>query len=309
VAQTRVFGPQQIVEVAAGTEFLMAPGASFVFLGKVVIAGAKDRPVTFRPAEGKPWGGIALQGRATAGSTLDQVRVVGGTRPDWGLIPFPATLNVHDTRDIAVRNILLEKPEKPFEAFHATYVDDLRIEDTEVADAPADAFDLEFVKGSMRNIRVRGAGDDGVDLMGSAIVIHDSVILGCANNAVSAGEETRVEIHGALLAASQVGVLAKNASTVLLSGSLLFRNGIGARVYKREVRFAGESVVQADSLFVVGCLESTKRDDDSSEAFRVGRIHERLPEDGSLDHLAADVLGLGGWNEIDAWLERARVKR
>ena len=58
------------------------------------------------------------------------------------------------------------------------------------------------------------AGDEGLDLMASRIELSDSALLGCGGSGVSAGEETRVDIRDTLVAASKVGVLAKNASEV-----------------------------------------------------------------------------------------------
>ena len=106
---------------------------------------------------------------------------------------------------------------------HAAYVEQLEITDSTITDASNDAWDLEFVKGTLRRTGVANAGDDGIDLMGSEVDVFDSTLVGVKQNGVSAGEQTRVKVRHSVISDTKVGVLAKNASNVDLLGTLLFR--------------------------------------------------------------------------------------
>jgi len=216
---TRVFGPEQTVRVAAGTRLVMGAGASLVFLGPVHVGGRRGAPVVIGPASDAPWGGIALQGRATAGSSLRHLVATGGSRPRYGPVIYPAMIDIHDTRDITVSGCRFGANRDDGDVLHAVYVDRLVIEDTRVESAAADALDLEFVTGSLGRVSIFGAGDEGVDLMGARIEMVDSLVVGAGDNAISAGEETALRMHDSLLARSRVGVLAKNASRLELPES------------------------------------------------------------------------------------------
>jgi len=308
IIKTRVFVPRQSVSIAAGTNLKMGKGASLVFHGPVAFQGTTREPIVVESHSKEPWGGIALQGPATAGSYLDNVRASGGTVPSSASVPYPAMVNIHDTRNITVKNCRFTEDNGAEDVFHAVYVEELNVEDTQVEDASSDAFDLEFVNGSLKRVQVRRAGDEGADLMGSNVELVDSVLLGCGGNGISAGEETDLRIRDTLVARAGVGVLAKNASAVQLSDSLLYDNRIGIQVYRRDVRFEGDSQVTSDVLFVVQSKKDIKRDDRSQDSLDLGRIQRRLPQAGVLDHLAKDVLALRHWDELPAWVE-ANSKR
>jgi hypothetical protein len=306
VRQTRVYGSHQSVEVAAGTRLRMAGGTSLIFLGPVRFAGSEGQPVVVEGAGQEPWGGIAIQGRATAGSTLEHVIVRGGTVPAWRLVPYPGTVDIHDTERITLRHCRFGGNREADDMVHAVYVDDLVVEDCLFEDTAGDAIDLEFVDGALRRVEMRRLGDDGLDLMGSDVVLADSVVVGCAGYGVSAGEETEARVRDSLLAACETGVLAKNASAVALTGALLYDNRVGVRLYKRTVRYAGDSRVDADTLYAVNCDRTGRTDDESSELLFLGRVERRIPGDGSLDHLLEDVLGLSDPEQVERFVTERR---
>jgi hypothetical protein len=311
VEATRVFGAHQRVEIAAGTRMRMGSGAALVFLGPVAFRGTGDEPIAIEGAGGASWGGIAIQGRATAGSSLEHVIVRGGTRPSWRMIPYPGTLNLHDTRDVTLRHCRLLGNADADDALHAVYVEGLLLEDSVVEDAAADAVDLEFTGGVLRRVELVRSGDDGLDLMGSRIDLVDSVIAGCAHNGVSAGEETEVRVLGSLVAGCKVGVLVKNASGAALDGTLLYEHEVGVRVYQRTVRYQGESRIEGDALWAVDCGRPFRTDARSADTLSFGRVELRARSGGGLDHLLENVLGLDGPGGIGPFVaaRRGEVRR
>jgi CotH protein len=302
--ETRIFDAHETVVIAAGTRIQMRAGASLVFLGPVSFEGTCEEPIEIEGLTAdKAWGGIAIQGPATAGSKLSNLRVSGGSRPQYRMIPYPAMINIHDTRQIEVRAGKFGKNQGSGDVLHTAYVDDILIEDTSIYEAKSDAIDLEFTSGQLRRILVRRAGDEGLDLMGSDVQLVDSLIVDCAQNSISAGEESKLQIRSSLLARSKVGILAKNAAQVDLSGSLLYRCETGVRVYTRTVRYADDSRVQADVLYVVKSLQAITREDKKLQVLDGGRIQRRLPRERALDHLLHDVVGLNNWEKLADWLK------
>jgi CotH kinase protein len=298
ISETREFGAHQSVVVAPGTELRMAAGASLIFFGPVSFLGTASEPIVIHPSTDKAWGGIAIQGPATAGSSMAHVKIRGGSTPKSEGVIFPGMINVHDTKKIKIEHCDFGGNRSLGDVFHATYVKKLVIEYTSVVDAMDDAFDLEFVQADLRNIETRRVGDDALDLMGAEIRLADSVFLDAKGNGISAGEQSLVEVFDCLVAGAKVGVLAKNASIVSLDATLLWKNKIGVRVYSQKVRYSGESSLTSDVLYVVGSEQVIKRDKDSKNAIQLGRLQQRLPTDGTLDHLAENVLGISRWDEL-----------
>jgi len=297
---TRVFESHEQVTFAAGTEVRLAAGASLVFLGPVHAEGTLAAPVRFRSGGAEPFGGILLLGPATAGSRFVHVDIHGGSHPEYRAMSTPSVMNIYDTADITLKRVTISGAVDADDLIHMTYVDGFRLHEVTVLDAPVDGIDIEMSTGDIRGARVLWPGDECIDLMGSRIRLVDSLLVGCTNNGISAGEETELRVHGAIVADARVGVLAKNGSTVRISRSLIYRAERALRTNRREVHYDAASVINAQDLYAVDCDDLSKR----AKKTRIDTedLHRDLPVDGDLDYLRRQVLGLSDWNELDRYL-------
>jgi len=302
ITETKVFAENQLVEIAAGTHFRMGPAASLIFRGRVRFDGSRAAPITIDRASGERWGGIVLQGPQTRGSILQHVTAANGSRPSGERIPYPGMINIHDTENIVVRNCRFSDNRVSDDVVHVSYVKKLLVEDCTIENGYSDAWDLEFVEAKLNRLRVRRVGDDALDLMGAEVELSDSVMSSCQGNGISSGEESRVTVRNTLVADSRVGVLVKNASKAQLFSTLLYRNQIGVRVYQREVRFEGNSRVEADVLFIVDSKRAVKRSDRARDLLDAGRFQRGFPQNGALDNLCENVIGLRQWEQLSEWL-------
>ncbi len=303
VPTTRVFEAHQEVRVHAGTRFAMGAQASLIFLGKVQFLGTRTEPVIVARKGAEFWGGVAVLGRATRDSKLAHVQMSGGSSARYRAASLPAMLNIHDTSDITLEHCRLRQNTGKGDVVHVAYVEGLQIQDSEIRDAAEDGWDLEFAHGKLERVRVVNVGDDALDLMGSKLEISDSLLIGAKGNAISAGEATHAQLRDSLIARAKVAVLAKNASRVDLTGTLLYQNATGVRVYQRTVRYAGQSEVNADFSF--GARTEKKlidRSDREHERLDFGALQPGLPPGGLFDGMLHDLLGLASWGDLDAWL-------
>jgi hypothetical protein len=306
---SRVFEAGQSVTVPPGTQLRLAPGVSLVFLWPVHFLGQRQQPIVISGAESEPWGGIALQGPGTRGSEWHDVQLHGGTHPSFRSTEYPGLVDVHDSSDIVFDHCEFSDQVSKLDTLHFAYVQNGEIRDSSFRRSPGDAVDLEYSSVSLRMVRIAGAGDDGLDLMGSQVKLSDSLVIGAAGNGISAGEESHVDVQNSLLADCKVGVLAKNAAQVALSSSLLFRNGTGVHTYQRTVRYAGPSEVSANVLFVVGSTAAAvDRDDRTLDTLDQGRVLLDLPQRGTLDHVLEDVLELSEWEQLPRWLDEQQAR-
>lgn len=309
IETTRVFEAGQTVTVAPATQLRLGPGVSLVFLGPVHFLGQRQSPIVISGSGSEPWGGIALQGPGTRGSEWRNVELRGGTHPSFRSTDYPALVDVHDSSNVVFENCRFADQVSKLDTLHFAYVQHGEIWDSSFRGSPEDAIDLEYSSVGLRLVRIVGAGDDGLDLMGSQVTLSDSVIVGVAGNGISAGEESHVDVQNSLVADSKVGVLAKNAAQVALSGSLMFRNATGVHTYQRTVRYAGPSEVSANVLFVVGSTTAAvDRDDRKHDSLDQGRVLLDLPQRGALDHVLDDVLELSDWDQLPRWLDAQKAQ-
>ncbi|HZA13140.1 MAG TPA: CotH kinase family protein, partial [Myxococcaceae bacterium] len=221
-AQDKEFGPHQSVVISPGTTLALGPEVTLTFRGLVRAVGSAKEPISIVGAErGRPFGGVVLQGAGTQGSTLEWVHVEGGSSGRDAFGAHAGLLEIHATESVTLSNVFLRSGAHSEDVLHVAQVKGLRLNDVTVAAAPNDAIDLEFVSGEVRNVQVLGAADDCLDLMGVKLRVHDTVLLACQNNGMSAGEETKLDAHRLLVAGSRTGVLAKNGSEVRLTESVV----------------------------------------------------------------------------------------
>jgi hypothetical protein len=300
IDETRTFERFQTVRIAAGTEIRMAAGASLVFKGPVHADGTASAPIVIRSQGAAPHAGLLLIGPATAGSVLQHVEILGGTKPRLDVLYTPSLLNIYDTADVSLAHVSFSGASDVDDVLHATYVDGLRLHDVQIRSAPRDAIDIEMSRAEIRGAYLVGPGDECLDLMGSTVRLADSVFIGCRNNAISAGEQTDLTVHSAVVADTDVAVLAKNASSVRLSRSLVYRAKRALRTNRRDVYYDQPSFIGAQGLFAVDCDEVTRIAKQTS--IETGVVHRTLPENGMLDHVRRQVLALDDWQRLDVRL-------
>lgn len=304
VKETTVYPAGSTVVILPGTRFKMSKKASLIFLGKVMAEGTAEAPIVFgAKSKKKRWGGLALVGAATAGSTFSHVQVSGGTRPKWQLGYFPGTVNFHDTEEITVASCSFGHNAKADDALHVAYVKNIKVTDTTFRDCASDAIDLEFSTGELSGITAVDVGDDCIDLMGATMLVQGGRLVDCAGNAVSAGEETLVTVRETFIVHAGTGVLAKNASRVKLEESLILDSGTGAQVFRRSARYGGKSRLEATPFCVFDTVTPLDAPDGGAED--PGECGKRLSDD-LLPTLRSGILGLASWQDAGRLLVELR---
>lgn len=303
VTDTRVYQRGQHVTIEPGTTFRLSKRASLIFLGPVRAVGTAAAPIRFLPASEKRWGGLALQGPATAGSRLAHVQVRGGSHPRWGLTQFPGMVSVHDTSDVQLSDLTLGDHQKSDDALHVAYVRGFELKRAEIRDVAGDAIDLEFSQGELTGLTVVDVGDEAIDLMGSDVTVSDARLVGSGGSAISAGEGSRLVLRDSVLASGRTALLVKNASRATLERVLLYQNDLGVRVEAKSPRYGKASRIEASSTYAPGCV--TTVDFSPEKTPKSLSIAEQL-EPNDLGALRARVLGLESWSQLDAALDQLR---
>jgi hypothetical protein len=141
--------------------------------------------------------------------------------------------------------------------------------------------------------------------MGSTLAVQDCVFLRNRDNGVSSGQKSMVDMRGCLAAGSEVGVLVKSASTLRVTGSLLFGNEKAVRAEMREILYSGTVRLESDAVFAVE--NGAELDAPTDAAVDIMAIFRKFPADGALDHLLRNVLCLRSWDEFERWAASERL--
>lgn len=300
IPETRVFQPDEQVEIAPGTTLDMAADASLIFRGPVIAPGTAEAPIHIR---GQRWGGVALQGPGTAGSRLSWIHIEGGSRPTWGLGSFPGMLNLHDTEDVVIRELLLHDARGAEDALHVAYVDELVMEGVRIEAPPSDGLDLEFSAGRITGLVILDAGDEALDLMGAQLTVEDAILAGFGGSGISAGEESRLRLHSALVSGGSTAILVKNASRVRLRDVLLHDVKTGLDLKHMSARYTGDARARTTRVHAAGCKQRGIADRPWKPD--LPRL-KGAPDDDELEDLRDRILGIESWDDLEEGLDLLR---
>jgi hypothetical protein len=263
---------------------VVRPGASVRFAkdteirGRLEVTGTVGKPVQL------DGGRLRLRGPGTSGSWIE--RAIVKTRG----------LEIFDSEGVRLRDVTIVPPPNAKDVLHATYARALSVHEVTIVRSPGDAVDLEHTTAELRGLKVLGAGDECLDLMGSDVRLTDSLLLGCRNSAVSAGEETTVHVLGSAIVDARTGVLSKNASSARVSRTLIYRTEGALRTNRRDVHYDRPSRLDADEVYAVACGRIVKR---ARQTFVDARTETTWPAAGRLSQLRTQVLGIERWEQLD----------
>lgn len=240
ITETREFGPETQLEIAAGTTLRLAPGASLLVRGPVHAEGTDAMPIAFtalRP--GHPWGVVALHGRATAGSTFRYCRFEDGSTATNELLHHSGMISILDTADIHFASCRVIRNHVGDDAMHWGDVDGGSIQSCIFSGVIGDAVDLDVC----RQIRITGctfekSGKDLLDLTTCTAEVTDCTFHFGGNAGISVGEGSTVVLTRSEFVGCSIGVEVKDQSLLRTGAGVSLRDcGIGIDLLRKNTRY------------------------------------------------------------------------
>ncbi len=203
------------LELVPGTTLRFQEGAVLLADAPLAFAGTTQAPIVLAPGEGAAsWAGVVVLGADGRSEWSDVVvrKTTAAARGGWiqtGAVTFyrsPVTL---------VRcHFEGTEAEDALNVFAA----DLRLDTVTFSGARSDCFDGDFVTGELVNCVFRDGLADGIDVSGADVRIQDCRFEHLGDKALSIGERSKARIEGGQAIDVAVGVAAKDASEVVVTG-------------------------------------------------------------------------------------------
>jgi parallel beta-helix repeat protein len=223
--------------IEAGTTIRMDPEASIISRGRVRALGAEDDPIIFRPAvEGRPWGGIALQGEGAKDSVFEHVHFVGGGGALIDRVEYKGMVNVYWANGVSFRHCNFADNVRSDDAFNAANAN-VELQDCTFIRTNADAIDFDYSSGIISNCIFEDTGNDAIDLMTSSPDIMDNYITDAKDKGISIGEKSNPFVFNNNITNSHTGVEIKDCSEPLIVNNLITNNNMGVHQYIKNWRY------------------------------------------------------------------------
>lgn len=218
VTEDLIIPAHRVLKIPAGTILRFHKEAIMVCKSPILAIGSEKKPIILT-ALGSKWPGILIANAnersefrhiqiSKTGGIGEDLNPGGIDRSGWTLtggITF-----YHSPVDLSHCKISDSFSEDALNIIAC----DFTLNDSFFANASSDAFDGDFVKGKISNCSFEQIGGDAIDLSGSNVAINGVRVLGTADKALSAGEDTRVTISDCRFEEIGFGIAAKDLSEV-----------------------------------------------------------------------------------------------
>ena len=224
--------------IAPGTTLRLAPEVSVLARGPVHAVGTAEAPISFVASGELPWGALALQGPATAGSRLSFVRFRDGGGAQDGRISYKGMVTLHHTRDVRFSDVVFEDNRRSDDALNAVHAE-VEIRRCVFRRANGDAIDFDYSTGLIEGCTIEESRNDAIDLMTSSPVIRSNSLLRNGDKGISVGEASTPVIVANVIADGTRGIEIKDRSRPVILHDVIRGNEIGILSNVKNWRYAG----------------------------------------------------------------------
>ena len=259
-----------VLHAGPGTRLAFGPGRALITDGPLFFEGTEEAPIRLQPLAGATsWGGVAVLQPASEKSVWRHVQVRdtdiiqrGGWMMTGGITFFRAPVELYSCR---FDNALGEDALNIFAA-------EFLLDGVEIDTVASDAFDGDFVSGLVVRSSVANSVEDAVDVSGSEITVRDCRFVDVGDKAVSAGENSRVDVRDCVVESASIAIASKDSSHVDVDGLQVWSTiNYGFAAYIKKAEFGPCTIVarnvelgdmgRGDYLIQTGCsLELNGRD-------------------------------------------------
>ncbi len=253
VPKTKVFDKYTQVIIKPGTTFIMYPKASIFFYGKVTAIGTQKKPIKFIAKDtAKPWGIIALQGKAASGSKFYHIEIKDGSVATRHLIHYTAPLSIHDTKDFELRYSTIGKNFIGDDSMHIAYSQAI-VSDCTFVGARSDGLDIDISQVTITHTTFINSGNDCLDIMTTDLNASKDTFINCGDKGISVGEWSKAFVDNSSFIRDLIGLQIKDRSKVYAK-NLTFKNSKEKAIdlYRKNKRYGKGGYLKATKLKFIG---------------------------------------------------------
>ena len=229
-----------IAETGFSLDFIN--GASVLSTSPFQLEGTPDLPITFFSSNGT--GGGIFVTNASEPSQLSHCVFDNLSNPQSEIWSVSGAVNFHES-DVTITHTSFKnnRCEDGLNIIRSSFV----MTDTVFEGTQSDAFDGDFVSGTLERCTFLNSGNDGIDVSGSELVLKDITINNPSDKAISAGENSIIKGEDITIANGEIGVVSKDLSTINLNDVSISRTRLGLSAFQKKSEY-GVATISVNNL-------------------------------------------------------------
>jgi len=221
-----------------GTELDLVQGALLLSHSPLQLHGEEESPVVIRSSDGEGQGVVVMQpGRP---SELEHVHFLGLNNPKRTGWTLTGAVTFYEN-EVSFRQCVFgaNHCEDALNLIRGPYVmDSCLFQNTQY-----DAFDADFCRGRMSNMRFENCGNDCLDVSGSVVDLQGIAIVGAKDKGISVGEASNVTADALDIRMVRIGMASKDRSELRVERATLNDCEIGTAVFQKKPEFGGGTMI------------------------------------------------------------------
>ena len=247
------------VMIHPNTILEFSSNSTFVCQGNIIARGTKSKPVHFKSdTNSSHWPGFLLCSSNQVDSFFDHVyfknisgigkgpNKYGITRNGWTMT---GGVTIHDS-NVHFTNCFFEN----FQTEDALNIisSKFNLDNVVFRNVSSDAFDGDFVQGTISNCYFIDIGGDGADFSGSDIQITDCRFKNISDKAISVGENSRAKISKSRIENVSFGIVSKDQSVTKAENDNIIKNANIAAfsAFQKKPLFGPATIRVSDSTVI-----------------------------------------------------------
>ena len=235
---------QLIVEPS--TQIILGKGGAILCYGGVQMNGTPDRTIEVVALEGGQ-GLAAINCKSRSSIMHTNFNGLSHLQIQHWKLPSAVTFYNSDV-DIQFASF---KENKIGDDYLNIFRSEFTLSDSKFIDTKADAFDGDFVSGTITNVSFQNIGNDGIDFSGSTIQVSNSVFNNVSDKAISGGERSYITARNVKISNCELGINSKDDSHVYIFNSTIEGTRVPYVVFMKKPEY-GPGYINATAVSIAG---------------------------------------------------------
>ncbi len=230
------------VNIEPGFQLDITSEASIISYAPFHAMGTNENPIRFVSTD-NTGGGIFVSSTSEK-SVLEHTYFNGLSIPKVDYWELSGSVNFNEA-DVDLSHCVFKKnrSEDALNVIRSNFT----LDQSTFIDTYSDAFDGDFVEGSITNSTFVNSGNDGIDVSGSNLTLANIVIENPSDKGLSAGEGSTMTGNKIKVNGGEIGVVSKDLSTITLTDVIIENTRLGIACFQKKSEF-GPGIVNLKNL-------------------------------------------------------------
>lgn len=235
-------GASKQLVVLPGADITLTNGASILCYGGVIMVGTPRNPIVIKAKNNGQ--GLAVI-NSQKHSRLANVNFSDLQRFKVDSWELPSSVTFYNS-SVTIEQCKFDN-NLAGDDYLNIFRSDFELKNSAFSNCLADAFDGDFVIGTIDNVTFNNVGNDGIDFSGSSIKANNVSFNHVGDKAISVGERSQLSGNNITISNAEIGVNSKDASVVNFANSRIDSTRVPLIAFMKKAEY-GPSAIYAENV-------------------------------------------------------------